>query len=101
MDPNVCLGDFTKCRFYVEGKGDSRVERELPRDYYYSISVIDCSESSLCPFFEHNRVNHEDNLCVAYCRASERYLTKSNVPKCVNYWRACPYFRTAIESGFT
>lgn len=101
VNPNLCEGDFTKCRFYTEGKGVSRVEGELPRDYYYSISVIDCSEASLCPFFDLTRVNHEENVCVAYCRASERYLTRSSVPKCINYWRTCPFFKIGTETGFT
>ncbi|MCC6053955.1 MAG: hypothetical protein LM589_01360 [Thermosphaera sp.] len=65
-----------------------------PREVYPPIHVIPCSEKSECPFFELRTYDEAGSLCLAYCRITERYLTRSFVKKCISQKDACPYKQT-------
>jgi hypothetical protein len=69
-----------------------------PREVYPPIHVISCTEKSQCPFYELRSFESEGGeVCVAYCKVTERYLTRSFVKKCILYWETCPYRQAGLS----
>ncbi|MFZ8782868.1 MAG: hypothetical protein ACO2OR_02650 [Desulfurococcaceae archaeon] len=64
-----------------------------PREIYLPIHALSsCSERSECPYFEVIEYGREPEVvCIAYCKVTERYLTRSAVKKCIAYWSTCPF----------
>lgn len=63
-----------------------------PREVYLPIHVIQCNKKSNCPYYVLERLEREsEEVCMARCRVLERYLTRSFVKKCIEYWETCPY----------
>ena len=58
-----------------------------------AIYVIHRRPASECSFF---RVEEGEGGYMAYCKVLERYLTRSEIPKCERYWKECPYRRLAL-----
>jgi len=103
VDPKVCLSNrFTECRYYAEGSAQSFEESivgESIHDVYFKIHLITCELFSQCPFFETKVVDEEKKLCIARCIMFDKYLTRSAVKKCVEYWQQCPIYRSGVEFG--
>ncbi|MGB9815978.1 MAG: hypothetical protein ACPLQS_00095 [Desulfurococcaceae archaeon] len=63
-----------------------------PREVYLPVHVISCSEKSECPYFEVVEYRGEvEATCVAFCKATGKYLTKSFARKCIASWETCPF----------
>lgn len=97
VDPSKCMGNFKSCRYYVEIHDALDMEKEVSRDYYPLVNYIYCYDSSECPFYGLKTVDKDNNLCVAYCSVSERYITKLSVKKCIEHWRDCPFYKLGLE----
>ncbi len=98
-----CLSDnYRECPYYVESseegeKGEGFLKSlgiEVKEGYYQPIHVIPCNTRSECPFF---KLRKENGICIAYCAATERYITKSKVWKCVELWKNCPFYKIGLE----
>lgn len=63
-----------------------------PREVYLPTHIIQCNERSACPYYEVVQFGKEPEVvCIAYCKATSRYLARSFVKKCIMYWEACPF----------
>lgn len=64
-----------------------------PREIYIPVHALpSCSERSECPYFEVVEYGKEPGVaCIAYCKVTERYLTRSAAKKCIAYWTTCPF----------
>ncbi len=101
VDPEKCLTDsYRECPYFVEEKsGQAGIEeaaeatapglKEMP-PLYLAIHVIPADTRSDCPYFMLVKV--KENAYVARCKATERYLTRSAVEKCVSSWKTCPFY---------
>ncbi|MEM0355913.1 MAG: hypothetical protein QXO78_05135 [Desulfurococcaceae archaeon] len=97
VDLSKCMGNFRECKYYVETQIVSELEMEFSRDYYPLVNYINCDNSSECPFYSLKTIDKENNICVAYCIVSEKYLTKLSIRKCIEYWRDCPFYKLGLE----
>ena len=102
VDPDKCLTDsYRECPYYVEEQreqseitasmetGSAPGLKEMP-PLYLSIHAVPPDTHSDCPYFY--LVKAGESVYVARCRATDKYLTRSAVEKCVKYWRTCPYY---------
>lgn len=98
-----CLSEnkYQNCPFYVKKDGEKETELfeamgiATKKGFYPSIHVISCALRSDCPFYK--LVDVEEELCVAYCKVAEKYLTRSSTKKCIAYWKDCPFYKIGIE----
>lgn len=103
IDPSYCLTErFKECRYYVENTSSSSGELEEilthgALEFYPKIHLIPCDLSSNCPFYEVRVIDKDKRLCVARCLIFDRYLTKSSVKKCIDYWKNCPFYKVSSE----
>ncbi len=104
VDPAYCLTDrFKECRYYVEGPSSSAHELEETLtgggvlEFYPKIHLIPCDLVSQCPFYETRVIDKEKSLCVARCTIFDKFLTKSSVKKCIDYWKECPFYKAGLE----
>jgi hypothetical protein len=60
------------------------------------INIVPCDLKSECPFFKIERV--DEDQCVVYCDAADRYLTRHNARKCASpAWSECPFYRLHVK----
>ncbi|MEM2025916.1 MAG: hypothetical protein QXW94_06460 [Desulfurococcaceae archaeon] len=64
-----------------------------PREVYLAVHALpSCTERSNCPHYAVVQLGREPEItCVSYCKATNRYLTRSSVAKCAAYWTTCPF----------
>ncbi|MEM1639818.1 MAG: hypothetical protein QXJ69_07110 [Desulfurococcaceae archaeon] len=63
-----------------------------PREVYLPIHAVSCSEKSGCPYFELVKYSEEvEATCIAFCKTTNRYLTRSFAKKCITFWETCPF----------
>jgi len=103
VDATICNSDrYKNCRFYVEQRSvmgenvEDIIESEV-LEIYPKIHIIPCDTVSQCPFYQSHRVNQENNLCIARCVLFDKYITASNVKRCIDYWRDCPIYRYGLS----
>ncbi len=96
-----CLTDnYRQCPYYYEEKSSGEesflksLGLDIEKGFYLPIHVIPCDTRSDCPFF---KVIRQDEYCVARCLATERFITRSKVQKCVENWADCPFYKMALE----
>jgi len=95
---NICLSEkHVECKYYVEDSGGKEIYKsigiEFSKNYYPPVHVIACNMVSSCPYYRISRVSEEQEYCIAFCTLSERYITRSSVKKCIDYWRECPFYK--------
>jgi len=61
---------------------------------YLPIYIVSPDKRSDCPFYELVYVETEEStpVYVARCRVQNRYLTRSQVEKCISHWSECPFY---------
>ena len=90
-----CLtSSHTGCEFYVppEGGRESAEDRSRYGSYLIVIHGLKEKPKCDCPFFK--VFKDEKGVWLAACDVLGRYLTRYEVPKCVKYWRDCPFRRS-------
>ncbi len=92
---DICLTNkFTSCPLYEKpGPEEGLAEAlgvEIRKGYYPLVHVLSEPVNSDCPFYKLVKVG--DNMYVAYCYITERYVTRSAVKKCALYWDKCPFY---------
>ena len=104
VDQRYCLtGQYRECKYYVEGTSGSSSELEESivgekiLEFYPKIHLIPCDMISQCPFYETKVIDEEKRLCVAKCTIFGKYLTKSSIRKCIEYWGECPFYKVGVE----
>lgn len=63
-----------------------------PREVYPVIHIVSCAEKSDCPYYtliKYGEVAGEE--CIAQCKVTSRYLTRSFIRKCIAFWQSCPF----------
>jgi len=106
VDPKMCLSPrYTECRYYAESSTSRVAELEESivgekiHDVYLKIHLIACESVSPCPFYEVKVVDEDRKLCIARCSVFDKYLTRSSVKKCIEYWNQCPFYKIGTGSS--
>jgi hypothetical protein len=104
VDPSYCLTErYKECKYYVENSKNSTEELDEAlldtniMKFYPKIHLIPCDMTSQCPFFEVKVVDKEKGLCIAKCTIFDKYLTRSSVRKCIEYWKECPFYKIGLQ----
>lgn len=83
---NYCLGDYSQCDKYAT------VEKQEKNPYIMpDFMATDCQELITCEFLK--RALIPGPRCIYQCVAWEKYLTHSQLDKCLKYWDKCPIRR--------
>ena len=66
---------------------------------YLPIYIISPNKKSECPHYETIYVETEEatTVYVARCKVQNRYLTRNQVEKCINYWSECPFYNLIVS----
>jgi hypothetical protein len=100
-----CMSDnYHECPYYVshDESGDELSETlgiALKERFYPPIHIIPCSLKSKCPFYVLKPINKDRTRCVALCKATNTYIVKSRVSKCIELWRDCPFYKINMEEA--
>ncbi len=102
-----CLGseaEYRTCQYYVEPKTGEEEKRGLQVHLkpaalknlkpYPPIHLYTKPIKPSCPYM---KVYEYMGGWLAECTVLKRLLTKSEIDKCISYWRSCPIYRQAEE----
>ncbi len=73
------------------------VKKDIP--VYLPIHTIPPDTKCDCPNFVLEEIVAEDGkrVSIAKCSFLNRFLTRSQVEKCVRYWSTCPFYLQSIQ----
>jgi hypothetical protein len=91
--------DYRRCPYYVEGEEheESLMESlglDIKEGFYIPIHKIPCNTASKCPFF---KTVQYGTFCAAKCLVTGKFITRSNVKKCIENWKDCPFYKIGLE----